>query len=31
MFTINAKTVKRLNGKKLSTLVNNYQFNIIDK
>ena len=30
MFTINAKTVKKLNGKKLSTLVNNYQFNIFD-
>lgn len=30
MFILNAKTVKKLNGKKLSTLVKNYNFNIID-
>lgn len=30
MFTINSKTVKKFNGKKLSTIVNNYKFNIID-
>ena len=30
MYTINAKNVKKLNGKKLSTLVKKYNFNIED-
>ena len=30
MNKLNAKTVKMLNGKKLSTLVKNYNFNIVD-
>lgn len=30
MFTLNEKSVKRLNGKKLSTIVENYKFNIFD-
>ena len=30
MFTLNEKSVKRLNGKKLSTIVENYEFNIFD-
>ena len=30
MFTINAKTVKILNGKKLSTIIEKYQFDIFN-
>lgn len=30
MFTINAKTVKILNGKKLSTIIKKYQFDIFN-
>lgn len=30
MFTLNEKSVKRLNGKKLSTIVENYNFIISD-
>ena len=30
MYTINAKNVKKLDGKKLSTLVKKYNFNIED-
>lgn len=30
MNKLNEKTVKMLNGKKLSTLVKNYNFNIVD-
>lgn len=30
MFTLNEKSVKRLNGKKLSIIVENYKFNIFD-
>lgn len=30
MFTINEKSVKRLNGKKLSTIIENYNFDIFN-
>ena len=30
MLTINVKNVKELNGKKLSTIIKNYNFNIFD-